>query len=396
MLEQLIGKARDAGASDLHLEAGLAAHLRVNGTLHPLGVVVNNEDLVTMAKGLLGHDAWQQFLRQRSYDSSKTIAGVRCRINVLHSVRGVGLAIRLLTSFQASIRKLNLHPDIGRFAKESHGLVIVSGATGSGKSSTMAALVQEINTSQARHILTLESPIEYYLRPQKSLIRQRQVGRDTPSFEQGLTDALREDPDVIVVGEMRTPEVIRLTLNAAETGHLVFATLHSATPGEALSRVIAAFPPEVARGVCAQLADSLVGVVCQQLVYNERQQLRIPQAEVLVASSAVKANIRNGEMFKLASLMEIGGKQGMWSRDRYRAWLREKKDFYKPSRGNDDLPDTEPTTPPLLSSPSPTLAPVEAQPAHPVAAASISDGVDEHGDGGSEIEGLIQQLRGKS
>src|SRR5207342_562535 len=160
--------------------------------------------------------------------------------------------------------KLNLHPDLRRHISHHNGLIIVSGATGSGKSSTMAALIQEINLGEARHIVTIESPIEYSFRPRASYIRQREVGRDTPSFEQGLLDALREDPDVLMVGEMREPETMRLTLNASETGHLVLATVHSSTCAEALQRLVGAFPAEIQNNVAAQLADCLVGVIAQR------------------------------------------------------------------------------------------------------------------------------------
>ena len=149
--------------------------------------------------------------------------------------RGVGLAIRLLSSFQATVEKLNLHPDLKKLVKNTHGLILVSGPTGSGKSSTLAALIQEINLTETRHIVTVESPIEYTFRPRRAFIRQREVGRDTPSFEQALLDALREDPDVLMVGEMRDPETMRLTLSASETGHLVLATVHSSSCAEAIA-----------------------------------------------------------------------------------------------------------------------------------------------------------------
>jgi twitching motility protein PilT len=221
--------------------------------------------MLEMARHLLGDDHWHHFLERRSFDMSKTIQGVRCRINVLQSSRGVGFAIRLLASFQATLEKLNLHPDLRKLITPTNGLILVSGPTGSGKSSTMAALIQEINLSETRHIVTIESPIEYVFRPRKSYIRQREVGRDTPSFEQALLDALREDPDVLMVGEMREPETMRLTLSASETGHLVMATVHSSTCAEALQRVVSAFPAEIQSAVSAQLADCLLAVISQRL-----------------------------------------------------------------------------------------------------------------------------------
>src|SRR5581483_3856080 len=153
---------------------------------------------------------WPQFLERRSADLSRTIQGVRCRINILQTARGVGFAIRLLSAFQATVEKLNLHPDLKKIVSHPYGLVIISGPTGSGKSSTLAALIQEINLSEPRHVVTIESPIEYQSRPRQAYIRQREVGRDTPSFEQALLDALREDPDVLMVGEMREPETMQI------------------------------------------------------------------------------------------------------------------------------------------------------------------------------------------
>src|SRR6202012_50980 len=165
------------------------------------------------------------------------------------------------TSFQATVEKLNLHPDLKKLIRHPHGLILVSGPTGCGKSTTLAALIQEINLTDTRHIVTIESPIEHSFRPRRAYIRQREVGRDTPSFEQALLDALREDPDVLMVGELREPETMRLTLNASEAGHLGLGRVRSSSCAEAVQRVPSAFPAEMQGNVCAQLADCLVAVV---------------------------------------------------------------------------------------------------------------------------------------
>src|SRR5947209_12352443 len=170
--------------------------------------------------------------------------------------------------FHATVKNLDLHPDLKKFLAPTTGLVLVSGPTGSVKSSTVAALLEEINLTEPRHIITIESPIEYMFRPRKSYIRQREVGRDTPSFDQALLDALREDPDVLMVGEMRDPETMRLTLSASETGHLVMATVHSSTCAEALQRVVSAFPAEIQASVAGQLADCLLAVISQRLHFR--------------------------------------------------------------------------------------------------------------------------------
>jgi len=331
-LDELIAHARDEGASDLHLEPGLPAAIRVRGALRMVGEPIPARTLLGFARSIIDESAWPDFQERRSYDLSKVAAGIRCRINVLASARGVGMAIRLLSAFQPTLRALNLHPDLARLMTPTNGLVLVSGPTGSGKSSTLAALIQEINASEPRHVITLESPIEYDLIPRHAYIRQREIGRDTPSFERGLLDALREDPDVLMVGEMRDPETMRLTLNAAETGHLVLATVHSATAAEALQRVVSAFPAEIQNAVAAQLADCLLGVVAQRLRFRPELKIRVPECEILVASTPVRAMVRQGQFYKLASALESGGQEGCWTFTRYREWLDRRSDWHIPAR----------------------------------------------------------------
>ena len=340
-LEALISVAREQGASDLHLEAGLPAALRVRGTLRTFGEPVAARTLVEVARTVIGPAHWNDFLERRSFDLSKTVSGVRCRLNILQTARGVGFAIRLLSTFQATVENLNLHPDLKKLATSTHGLLLISGPTGCGKTSTMAALIQEINLGEARHVITLESPIEYIFRPRRAYIRQREVGRDTPSFEQALLDALREDPDVLMVGEMRDPQTMRLTLNAAETGHLVMATVHSSTCAEALQRVVGAFPAEIQNAVAGQLADSLVAVVAQRLRFRPDLNIRVPECEILMPSVPVKTFIRNREFFKINQALETGAESGMWTFARYQAWLAKRTAWHLPT-AVDEAPDSEP------------------------------------------------------
>lgn len=340
-LEAIIRLAREQGASDIHLEGDMPMALRVRGALKLVGDAIPAATLVDMAREVTGDADWPEFIARGSHDVSRTVEGQRCRINILRSARGVGFAIRLLSSAQATLKKLNLHPELRRLVESPHGLVLVCGPTGVGKTSTLAALLQEINLSEARHIITVESPIEYALVPRQSFIRQREVGRDTPSFAQALVDALREDPDVLMVGEMREPEVMRLTLNAAETGHLVLATVHSASTSEALQRVVSAFPPEIQGAVCNQLADCLVGVVCQRLRHRPELGIRVPECEVLMASTPVKSLVRQGFFFKLPSAIETGAADGSWTFTRYAEWLGRKTDWHLPS-----TPDELPAEPP--------------------------------------------------
>ncbi len=331
-LDSLVNLAASNGASDLHLEAGLPAALRIRGALRTTGEPLPANVLLEMARKVTGEEEWPRFLEQRSYDCSRNFQGVRCRINILHTSRGVGFAIRLLSSFVATVDKLNLHPDFKKLVAAHNGLILVSGATGSGKSSTMAALIQEINATETRHIVTIESPIEYTFRPRRAYIRQREVGRDTPSFEQALIDSLREDPDVLMVGEMRDPETMRLTLSASETGHLVMATVHSSTCAEALQRVVSAFPAEIQSNVAAQLADCMLAVISQRLRFRPELNIRVPECEILVPTHAVKNFIRNRDFFKITSSLETGAEHGMWTLQRYRAWLDSRKNWYIPGQ----------------------------------------------------------------
>jgi twitching motility protein PilT len=211
------------------------------------------------------------------------------------------------------------------------GLVIVSGPTGSGKSTTLAALIEEVNIARAQNIITLESPLEYVYTNRRSFIRQREIPTHSPSFEQAIVDALRENPDVLVISEMRTAEVMRLTLDAAETGHLVLATMHSATCGEALNRICMSFPADLQGSIRAQLADCLVGVVCQRLEYLERWQMRVPRCEVLIPNSGARGTIRAGQFGQIANVIQSGGEEGMWTFDRYQRWMEQQREWMRPA-----------------------------------------------------------------
>ncbi len=360
LLDALIRSAWSQGASDLHLEPGLPPALRVRGELRVVGEPVGAQELMTAARSVATGDLWASFLEQRSLDLSRTIAGVRCRLNIFETQRGVALAVRILAGFAATLETLNLHPSLGDLVERSHGLVLISGPTGSGKSTTMAALVQEINRHEARHIITIEQPIEHALRPMKSFIRQREVGRHTPSFEQALLDALREDPDVLVVGEMRRPETIRLTLDAAETGHLVLTTVHSGSCTEAVQRVVAAFAPEQQASVCAQLAECLVAVVCQRLSYRPDLGIRVPVLEILRGNDAVRSIIRGNNPSRLGSAIATGGADDMWTFDRYQRWLDGRERFYTPPQR--PAAPTEADDPPVVSALPPRHRPSARSP----------------------------------
>ena len=329
MFEEWIDKARSLGASDLHLESNSPLVARIRGELQPVGAAIPGDGVVQAAQQMLGAEGWAQFKERGSADIAISSRGIRCRASFFRTVRGVAVAIRLLATSIKDIRACNLHPDFRRLIEASTGLVLISGPTGSGKSTTLAALIEELNGSRARHVVTLESPLEYIFNNRRAYIRQREIPTHAPSFEQGITDALRENPDVLVISEMRTPEVMRLTLNAAETGHLVLATMHSASCAEALSRLCMSFPADLQGSVRAQLADCLVGISCQRLDYLASHGLRVPRCEMLFPSSGAKGTIRAGNFSQIANVLQSGGDEGMWTFDRYQRWMSQVSDWDK-------------------------------------------------------------------
>ncbi len=340
-LRDWIQKGRELGASDLHLETGTPLVARVRGDLVAVGEPIPAQRLTQDAQELLGGEAWARFLERGSADVALAASGMRCRVSLYRTIRGVAMAVRLLAPSVSDLRACNLHGDLRKLIEASSGLVVISGPTGCGKSTTLAALVEEINSSRAKNIITLESPLEYIFANRRSFIRQREIPTHSPSFEQAIIDAVRENPDVLVIGEMRTPEVFRLTLNAAETGHLVLATMHSASCAEALSRICMSFPAEIQTSIRAQLADVLVGVVCQRLDFIGAHHLRVPRCEMLLASSAAKGTLRSGQLSQIANVILAGGEEGMWTFDRYQRWMEQRTDWVRPSAVRSPVPDTE-------------------------------------------------------
>jgi twitching motility protein PilT len=330
-LKDWIQKARELGASDLHLESGTPLVVRIRGDVTAIGEPIPGQHITQAGRELLGGEAWGQFLERGSADVSMAAGGMRCRMSLFRTIRGIAIAVRLLAPSVNNLRACNLHSDLRKLIEADSGLIVISGPTGCGKSTTLAALIEEINTSSARNIITLESPLEYIFTNRRSFIRQREIPTHSPTFEQAVIDALRENPDVLVMSEMRTPEVIRLTLNAAETGHLVLATMHSASCGEALSRICMSFPAEIQGSIRAQLADALVGVVCQRLDFIAAHHLRVPRCEVLFASSAAKGTLRAGQFSQIPNVILSGGEEGMWTFDRYQRWMEQKTDWIRPA-----------------------------------------------------------------
>ena len=363
VVDEWIEHAWSLGASDLHLEAGTPLVARVRGELQTVGGVVAGETLVQAAQDFLGSEGWAQFRDRGSADLSVAIGGVRCRVNFYQTVRGVAAAIRLLAPTVMDLHGCNLHPDFRKLLDATTGLIILSGPTGSGKSTTLAALIEEINATRSRTVVTLESPLEYIYTNRRSFIRQREIPTHSPSFEQGIIDALRENPDVLVVSEMRTPEVMRLTLNAAETGHLVLATMHSANCAEALSRLCMSFPSDIQGSVRAQLADCLVGLSCQRLEFLSAHRLRVPRCEILLPSSGAKGTIRAGNFSQITNVLQSGGDEGMWTFDRYQRWMEQVPEWVRPAPATRQRP-VPVSTAPTQSRPLPKPPQPKPKPAH--------------------------------
>jgi twitching motility protein PilT len=314
MLAELVAHAAQRRASDLHLCDGERATVRIDGKLLRL------DDAPVDLAGMLALPATLEarLARAHSLDLGLEIRDVgRVRVHVFHADSGRSASIRLLPRSAPSLASLDLPVALDDLVELPHGLVLVCGASGSGKSTTLAALAQEAFRRRSVVLTTLEDPIEYVLHaPDTSILRRRQVGRDVPDFATGLRDALRQDPNIILIGEMRDPETISLALTAAETGHLVLASLHSRGAASAIERIIDAYPPERATQIRAQLADSLRAVVAQRLLPRARGSGRVVALEVMRSNHAVAALIRDGKTPQLSSAIQSGRREGMITLER--------------------------------------------------------------------------------
>ena len=290
-IDDLLRLAVQSGASDLHLKVGSHPMMRVNGALVPaiedkrLGL----DDTEAMAAQILSPAQQQKFRDHQEVDLAYSVPGLgRFRCNVFRQRSTIGFVLRVIPTRISSIDELNLPPVLKTIAEEERGLVLVTGTTGSGKSTTLAAMIDHINSTRSSHIMTVEDPIEYLHRDNRAIVNQREVAVDTQSFAHALRSALRQDPDVILVGEMRDFETVETGLLAAETGHLVFSTLHTLDATETINRIIAVFPPHQQRQVRLQLASVLKAAVSQRLIPRADATGRVPAVEVLVATAFVR------------------------------------------------------------------------------------------------------------
>lgn len=331
--KRLIRASVGEGFSDLHITGGYPTVFRKNGVIHfDQTVKWRHEEVDDLVAKLLNPNQLQVLKQRHSVDLAMSIESVRIRMNVFHTTRGLSLAIRLLPGNVPNIDNLNLHPCFHEICKLKSGLVLICGTTGCGKSTTIAAMINAINRTRSEHIITLEDPIEYRFYSHKCFTEQRELGTHMPSFEQGLLDVLREDPDVIMVGELREAETIRLTLNAAESGHLVIASLHATNSEDALYRICNSFPPEAQDTVHTQLASTLAWLIVQQLVPMERLGFRVPVLSMLKGTPGVKGIIRDRKLSQIESAIQVGRTEGMFTMEAYlKEYLSRREHFVPPS-----------------------------------------------------------------
>lgn len=318
-VNDLLNVLLDRGGSDLHLSVGSPPQMRINGTLVPIEGYESLQptELRAMIYDVLSARHRERLEENLELDVSHPVAGRgRFRVNVFYQRGSVGVVMRAIPNRIASLVDLGMPPTVGELANRPRGLVLITGATGSGKSTTLAAMIDQINAEKSVHIVTVEDPIEFMHSHGRAIVNQREVGTDTVSFASALRHALRQDPDVILVGEMRDLETMATVLTAAETGHLVLATLHTHDAPGSVERIIDVFPPHQQQQVRVQLAETLQGVVSQQLLPTSNGYGRIPAVEVLIATPAVRNLIREGKVPQIKSAMQSGGQHGMQTMDK--------------------------------------------------------------------------------
>jgi twitching motility protein PilT len=324
LLDDLLEACLTAGASDLHLSPGVPPMIRVNGTMEPVDGYqrLHPTTIQRAVFAVLTSAQRDRFEGSKELDCSYTLPGrARFRVNVMRQRGAVSAVLRAVPWRIQTLPELGLPEHLARFAALPRGLVLVTGPTGSGKSTTLASLVEIANQTRRGHIVTVEDPIEFLFEHKGCVVNQREVGDDTNSFAEALRHVLRQDPDIIVVGEMRDLETMATALTAAETGHLVFATLHTRSAQEAVTRIVDSFPAGQQNQIRVQLASALHGVIAQELVRTYDGLGRIPAIEVLVATPAVRNLIRENKIAQLTGVLESGAQHGMQSMDQGLAHL---------------------------------------------------------------------------
>lgn len=316
-LQQILLAAVSAKASDLHITVGVPCILRVHGKLQYLDdKKVSMEDSEKLVRELTNEYQWKTLVNKGEVDFSYTLPGIqRFRVNAYRQRNAFAVALRLINTEIPDIEALGLPPIVKELANKNSGIVLVTGPTGSGKSTTLASMIELINTSRGKHIITLEDPIEYLFRHKLSVVNQREVGNDTLSFGNALRACLRQDPDVILVGEMRDHETISIALTAAETGHLVFSTLHTVGAAATINRIIDIFPPNQQQQIAVQMAMTLQAVISQQLLTRTDGKGRVAAIEVMIVNAAVRNMIREGKVHQVNNVIQTNSSKGMQTMD---------------------------------------------------------------------------------
>ena len=325
-IDKLLLPMKEMDATDLHITVGEPLKYRVRGDLTPSGEAQTDEQARALMSEIVTKEQWERFLREHDLDFAYHIKGyARFRTNFYFHERGIGTVLRMIPEKMMTFEELGLPNSVLQFVEMGWGLVLVTGPTGSGKTTTLASIMNYVNERYRRHIITLEEPIEFVHNHKQSLITQREVGLHTRSFANALRSAMRMDPNVILVGEMRDPETISLALTCAEMGILVFATLHTNSASRTVHRIIDVFPATEQARIRTMLAGSLRGVVAQQLLRRADKKGRVAAFEIMVATPALGALIRSDqEASKIDSLIETGGKHGMQTMDSHIKYLLEK------------------------------------------------------------------------
>ena len=302
-IDQLIDQAHEANASDVHIVCGLPVKFRINGALVSANDYLLTHDDCEEIGSVLAGKKFDSIKEMGELDLARTFAGVRVRINLFRAQGHISAALRLLSDQIPSLQTLGVPPAVLGFPSLQRGIIVVTGETGSGKSTTLAALINEINHTRAENIITMEDPIEYIYTPAKSIISQREIGQDTDSYHNALRAVLREDPDIILIGEMRDLDTIQTALTAAETGHLVLATLHTQSAPDSIDRMVDVFPEGLQRQIRMQLSTTLQAVLSQQLLPNRDGNGRVLACELMMVTPAIRNLIREGKTPQIASSM---------------------------------------------------------------------------------------------
>ena len=316
-IDKLLAYTLESGASDLHLSSGSTPMIRIHGDMKKLDMPTLDEHQLELIKNnVLNENQKKVFNENLEIDFSTELKGQgRFRVNIFQQLKGTAAVFRTIPSTIMSTEELGIPPLMNQLAEKEKGLILMTGPTGSGKSTTLAAMIDHLNDSFSKHIITIEDPVEYFHNSKNCLINQRELGQSTHSFSNALRSALREDPDVILVGEMRDLETIQLALTAAETGHLVLSTLHTSSAVKTIDRIIDVFPADNKSQIRSMLSESLIAVVAQKLLKLKGGVGRVPASEIMIANTAVKNLIREDKIYQIPSLIQSGSKEGMQSLD---------------------------------------------------------------------------------